>query len=386
MRAAWLLFVGLAALPIPPARAAEESGPVGTLTLAPSPGNPRNSEGDFIALKDGRILFVYTHFTGGGDDNDSAHLAGRFSSDGGRTWTERDEGILPNEAGCNIMSVSLRRLDDGRIALFYLRKNSPADCRPCLRFSKDEAKTWGPPIVCIPDSDTGYFVMNNDRVVRLSGGRWLLPLALHHRPDWPKTDFAGTLLCYCSDDDGATWRRSADLFRGFDAKGARITVQEPGVVELKDGRAMMFCRTGAGCQYAAYSEDRGDHWSALKPTAIASPLSPASIERIPSTGDLLLVWNNHEGIDPALKGRRTPLTVAISRDDGKTWERARNLAADPAGWYCYTAVFFAGDHVLLGHCAGDTRNKGNGLATTQITRFPVRWLYGRSSAPEGADK
>ncbi len=32
-----------------------------TPLLPPGPDNPRNSEGDFIALKDGRVLLVYTH-------------------------------------------------------------------------------------------------------------------------------------------------------------------------------------------------------------------------------------------------------------------------------------------------------------------------------------
>ena len=35
------------------------------LRLGPSEGNPRNSEGDFIQLKNGKILFVYTFFTEG---------------------------------------------------------------------------------------------------------------------------------------------------------------------------------------------------------------------------------------------------------------------------------------------------------------------------------
>ena len=39
--------------------------------LPPGPGNPRNSEGDFIELKDGRVLFVYTHFTGGRSELDA---------------------------------------------------------------------------------------------------------------------------------------------------------------------------------------------------------------------------------------------------------------------------------------------------------------------------
>src|SRR3954471_7093555 len=108
-------------------------GPTTRLSLSPRPGNPRNSEGSFVRLKDGRILFVYTHFTGGGDDHSAAYLAGRSSGDGGETWTTEDEIILPNEAGLNVMSVSLLRLRDGAIALFYLRKNALDDCRMVLR-------------------------------------------------------------------------------------------------------------------------------------------------------------------------------------------------------------------------------------------------------------
>ncbi len=89
-----------------------------TLRLAPVPGHPRNSEGDFIALKDGRLLFVYSHFTGGGGDHDQAFLAGRYSSDGGRTWTDKDEVIVERDGDWNVMSVSLLRLKDGSIGLF----------------------------------------------------------------------------------------------------------------------------------------------------------------------------------------------------------------------------------------------------------------------------
>ncbi|MCK5815189.1 MAG: hypothetical protein KAH07_04515, partial [Flavobacteriaceae bacterium] len=49
-----------------------EKGKEITLRLEPKPGNPRNSEGDFIQLKDGSILFVYSHFTGGTGDNATA--------------------------------------------------------------------------------------------------------------------------------------------------------------------------------------------------------------------------------------------------------------------------------------------------------------------------
>src|SRR5262245_45945648 len=92
----------------------EKDGVTRVRLLPPTPGkNPRNSEGAFISLKDGRLLFVYTHFTGGGGDHSAAHLAARSSRDGGRTWTDTDELVLANEAKMNIMSVSLLRLPSG---------------------------------------------------------------------------------------------------------------------------------------------------------------------------------------------------------------------------------------------------------------------------------
>ncbi|MFQ3167889.1 MAG: hypothetical protein ACI8QI_000422 [Limisphaerales bacterium] len=367
--------VGLAALLLVAgvglASAADE--PLAALRLPPGPGNPRNSEGDFIRLKDGRMMFVYTHFTDGAGDHSKAYLAARYSSDAGKTWTTRDKVALRNEGDWNIMSVSLLRLDDGSIALFYLRKNSLADCRPLLRRSTDEGKTWSKPTEIIK-APVGYYVMNNDRVVQLKkSGRLIAPVALHNLPGDAKPDWAGIVMCYLSDDNGQSWRRSNTTMKTHDKAGKRVMTQEPGVVELKDGRLMMFCRTDGGSQFVSFSRDGGDTWSALRASSIISPRSPASIERIPSTGDLLLAWNDHSKITPELRGHRTPFTVAISRDDGKTWSAAKTLQDDPHGWYCYTAMAFIDDRVLLGHSAGD-RRKGH-LGTVQITTFTVKWLY-----------
>ncbi len=334
------------------------------LQLPPGPGNPRNSEGDFIQLKDGRILFVYTHFTGGGDDNDSADLVSRESRDGGRTWSEHDRLVVPNEGRMNVMSVSLLRLPDGRIALFYLRKNSMHDCRPVVRFSADEARTWSTAHE-IADS-LGYYVVNNDRVVLLHKGRIVLPVAAHETPKTPWSN-NGRIFCFFSDDTARTWRRSA-----FVPNPDRVLLQEPGVVELKDGSLLLFCRTNAGAQYVSVSKDGGEHWTPIRRSNIMSPLSPASIERIPKTGDLLLVWNNSPG--DSAGGVRTPLNLAISRDEGKTWEKVKTIESNPYGWYCYTAIEFVGDHVLLAHCAGD-RKRERGLSRTQITRLSLDWVY-----------
>jgi sialidase-1 len=339
------------------------------LKINPSDDNPRNSEGDFIALNDGRILFIYTHFTGGDGDHASAFLAGRYSNDGGLTWSDEDIEIIANDTGLNIMSVSLLRLFNGPIALFYLRKASLTDCRPVLRISQDEGNTWGDEINCITDR-IGYFVLNNDRVIQLKNGRLLVPVSQHAAPDM-EWSVSGRIRTYYSDDNGGSWNVGNEVENPDDA-----ILQEPGVVELKDGSILMFMRTDSGVQYVSFSYDHGVSWSPAEPSGIKSPRSPASIERIPSTGDLLMVWNNNGGENKAIAGKRTPFNIGVSKDEGKTWQMIRTLADDPEGWYCYTAIEFAGGHVLLGHCAGNREVK-SGLAVTHISRLSLDWIYGK---------
>src|SRR5690606_13503439 len=124
------------------------------------------------------------HFVGGTSDHAKAYLASRESSDNGATWSDESKMVIDTEGGLNVMSVSLLRLagegeEPGPIALFYLRKTSTEDCRPIMRISSDEAKTRGEPMEVIPDSETGYYVLNNDRAIQLGSGRRVLPRAQH---------------------------------------------------------------------------------------------------------------------------------------------------------------------------------------------------------------
>ncbi len=349
-------------------RSSVAEAPVKTNLLPPAINNPRNSEGDFLPLKDGLLMYVYTKFTGGTADHARAHLAARFSGDAGRTWGPRDLAVVEKEGKQNVMSVSLLRLPSGEIALFYLRKDSDEECRMVMRLSADEGRNWDEPVLCIPEP--GYYVVNNDRVVQLKGGRIVIPAARHNVPGGTWSARA-TALCYLSDDQGRTWRKGKGEVEGrADSKSG---LQEPLVVELKDGRLMMLSRTDQGCQLRSYSSDAGETWSAPEPSGLASPLSPASVARIPSTGDLLAVWNDHAEIDEARRGKRTPLKVAVSKDEGQTWGKAKTIEDDPDGWFCYTAIHFADDRVVLAYCAGDS--KLGKLSRTRMTGFELAWLY-----------
>jgi len=339
------------------------------LELNPGENNPRNSEGDFITLKDGTIMFIYSKYTGeSSSDHAPASLVARYSRDEGKTWTVRDEIIVANEGGMNVMSVSLLRLQNGNIALFYLRKNSTEDCIPMMRISDDEAQSWSDPIMCIRDKP-GYYVLNNDRVIQLESGRLLMAVARHNGPgeEWNNV---GSLFAYYSDDNGVTWTSSEQVPNDMD-----IVTQEPGLIEMKDGRVMMYIRASGGFQQLSYSSDKGETWSPIEPSNIPSPLSPATIEQMPG-GNWLLIWNNNDGSNLELAGKRTPLTVAISRDEGQTWKYIKNIEEDPHGWYCYIAMhFLPDDELLLGYCAGN-RLEGTGLAVTHVTRVSKGWLEG----------
>lgn len=329
------------------------------LNIEPTRENPRNSEGSFVTLKSGRIVFMFTQFYGGARDNSPARVVAIHSDDKGATWSREPKIVVDNQAGENVMSVSLLRLTSGKIALLYVVKNSWLDCRPRIQLSSDEGETWSEPklVVAAP----GYFVLNNDRVIQLASGRLIVPVAFHRSRDTDphsskSFDSRAIAMWYLSDDEGRTWRE-ADTWWALPEQG-RTGMQEPGVLEIAPGNLICWARTDQGEQYGCASKDHGKSWSAPKPTTLKSPASPASIKMIPGSKDLLAVWNDHSGRFPYPKGKRTPLVLGVSSDQTASWRVLKVLEDDPEGWYCYTAIHFVGDSVLLGYCAGDSKIGG----------------------------
>lgn len=355
------------------------------LLLPHGRNNPRNSEGAFVALKNGQLAFAYSRYYGPRDwsDHATANICARLSDDHGNRWSEPDRVWVPNEGACNVMSVSLLRLRDGRIALFYLRKNGVDDCRLYLRTSRDEARTWSQAAGCLPLP--GYFVVNNDRVIQLRGGRLVVPAAFHRnrkvpdsKSDYASVDFRGIAIFFLSDDGGRTWRESKDWWALPVRSGSGL--QEPGVVELKGDRLYAYCRTDVGWQYEMFSEDGGETWTPPQPSAFKSPCSPLSIKRLPATGDLVAVWNDHRARWRMPKFKRsswgrTPLVLAVSRNEGKTWERHQILERDPSRGFCYTAIYGLPDAILLAYCCGG--RKSEVLQDLCIRRIGLDGLYRR---------
>lgn len=347
------------------------------LDLEPNATNPRNSEGAFITLKSGRLAFYYTQFYGGLRDFSDARIVKIHSDDDGRTWSEPTV-VFEKGGAQNIMSVSLLRLQSGKLALFYLVKNSGLDCGPFLSFSDDEGVTWSTPARVI--EAPGYFVLNNDRVIQLSTGRLVFSVAFNRllqRKTGEKlgetkrlNDSRGIALWFYSDDEGSTWKEARSWWAMNQPSDHGL--QEPGVVELADGSLFAWARTDQGSQFEFRSKDRGATWTPPQPGPLMSPLSPASIKRLPNSTALLSIYNDHSGRYTFPPQRRSPLVAAISEDGGRSWPRSKIVESDPEGWYCYTAIHFTRDAVLLAYCAGD--EKVGRLARLRIRRIDLSWL------------
>ncbi|NMD37629.1 MAG: exo-alpha-sialidase [Christensenellaceae bacterium] len=360
------------------------------LELIPKKGNPRNSEGAFLPVKDG-IMFVYSSFYGDmARDHTPADISVIYSYDGANTFTEPKTLFKAEDFDAmNMMSLSLLRLKNGDIALFFLMRISFYDMQPCVAISKDEGKTFSAPKVCT--SRKSYFVINNDRVIRLPSGRILVPLAEHVAlapSDGVPAFHPGTLTYVYSDDECETFHETKTPLSLINPH-TKSGLQEPGCISLGGKYVYSWARTDLGCQYEMFSRDEGTTWSTPQPSIFTSPLSPLSMKRLPD-GKLFAIWNpipsyQTRYVDPKTGGR-TPLVYALSDDEGLTWSEPVILEDDPLSGYCYTAVCVYNDSILLSYCSGNVSEHKSCLNMTRIRKIPLDSVTHSEKihSPEGA--
>jgi hypothetical protein len=300
--------------------------------------------GSMVEMKDGNLLSVSS--------------SGRStSSDGGETWTQPQ--ALRHVGGQKVQGgpQQLLRLKSGALGGFFAPYDEKKRHGLVTQFgrSDDEGKTWSEPLsVGEPYSNT---VMHDATVT--SSGRIVVPVYTligklarekgrafyrdtrvrvgHHSYE---LFFTYCWVCY-SDDEGQTWHtnknqgvwaRGGELFVTLDhGGGGHYRCNEPVTAEVSPGHLLMFMRTPLGRLYQSWSRDDGTSWSAPEPTALASSLAPASLDRIPGTDDLLAIWNQHSADEIARGRQRFRLSSAISQDGGVTWKHRKNVFAQVQG-------------------------------------------------------
>ncbi|MCA9124474.1 MAG: exo-alpha-sialidase [Planctomycetaceae bacterium] len=139
--------------------------------------------------------------------------------------------------------------------------------------------------------------------VVLSSGEWVLPAST-----WRATDFSARMIV--SADLGQTW----SLRGGCNVPQDVRAFDEHIIVERQDGSLLLLARTKYGIGESV-SNDRGETWPDLKPSAIAHPSARFFVRRL-NSGNLLLV--KHGAIDQ--RTGRSHLMAFVSSDEGKVWK------------------------------------------------------------------
>lgn len=353
--------------------------------MGAKPGNPRSSEGSFLRLDDGRIAFAYSHYIGTSDDDNAAcDIRCVFSSDNGETWGDETELVKASEYGeINVMSVSLVRMNNGDIGLFFILKHTGISTQYMLRRYKNDFNNIVEEVSCFPNDHLSYYVMNNDRVLHLKNGKWLVASAYHHTSTDPEKvvgkpkpytyiEWWSNVHFFESDDDGHSWHKKRVVLNIND-RYSQTGLQEPGLVELPGGQIYCYSRTDRMYQYESFSMDGGDTWLPSAPSRFTSPDSPMLIKQNPFGGKYYAIWNPipkymTRELSPCGWGR-TPLVMAES-DDGVKFSEPVIIEDDPIRGFCYPAMYFLDERTLLvAYCCGGAEEKAclNQTAIRKIT-------------------
>ncbi|HUP79108.1 MAG TPA: sialidase family protein [Pirellula sp.] len=149
--------------------------------------------------------------------------------------------------------------------------------------------------------------------------------------------------------------------------------EEPCIVERRDGSLLALMRTSLGAIYRSESFDQGRTWNSPVTTLLTAPASPPCIKRIPSTNDLIVVWNHNYDETHHHQGERNPLSSAISKDDGATWQHIKDVEFKPGGAAAYASVFFQDDEAIVSYYY---QEKGFGGGSGVRLKFlPIAWFY-----------
>jgi hypothetical protein len=327
---------------VPQLRARAEKKPESKLTydarVSPMPTLPH---GPFVRLKDNRILAV--------DKTDKL-----YSSDEGQTWA-RVPLFTPEQKLQVSNERAMLRTKSGAIILVFLnvadylwkwnKETSLPEPESHLDVwsirSLDEGETW-------IDAQVIYDGYSGDihDLLQARDGTVIAPVQ-----EVLYEDGRHAIRPRYSKDDGKTWHRSNLLDIG--GRGHHDGLIEPTLIERRDGRIWMLCRTNLDYFWSAFSDDMGKYWRTLVRSDIPASSAPGQMERLAS-GRLILVWNrplpegatDHPRIGGDRQWSETPawnfraeLSIAFSDDDGTTWTTPAIIARKPDSWLAYPQVF-----------------------------------------------
>ena len=294
-------------------------------------------------LDDGVVLCAWFGGSYEGHDDVAIWLS-RRKAEG--KWSPPEK--IADENGTPHWNPVLTLSPEHRLHLFYKVGPNCRDWSTRVMTSSNGGVNWRRPRNL--DSIDGFPVgpVRNKPIV-LSDGSWLAPTSRESETEW---DAAVTI----SSNDGASWELGGPVpldHSDFQGKG----IIQPTLWESSPGQTHMLLRSTAGRIYRSDSPDWGKSWSAAYPTELDNNNSGIDLVQMPD-GRLVLVHNPV----PISWGKRTPLVISVSDDNGSTWRKELVLEdEDPdldesrvtldrahrANEFSYPAVVMDGTTVLV---------------------------------------
>ncbi len=345
--------------------------------------HPRNDSASIVELSPKELFAVWIEMHAsewGGNDQAPSSIASKRSCDGGRTWAEHRIEVSPEQGDRSVYNPSLIVLPDGELLFFYLKYhqlvwNEALASSGCIKRSSDGGRTWTSPITIWDHAPYGCA---NHTFTLLTDGRLLK--SCEHVPVWgayPKC--VSSSGCYISDDLGQTWQKPGN-FITLPLRGT----MENHIAETNAKTLVMAVRNQLGNIFLSRSSNRGESWSHPQATGLSASESMPSLTRIPGTGDLLLVWNNalyDHTYDHS--GKRTPLTCAISRDEGVTWTHIKNIEDDPSFEFSNVAcTHLSNERLIISYFTSRMDDPeppgrfGRDMMSLKSAITSLDWLYG----------
>jgi predicted neuraminidase len=239
----------------------------------------------------------------------------------------------------------LSQHSSGDLLLFYKLGPSPQTWQGWLTRSVDHGQSWQRPqaLGCGPFGP--LLGPTKNKPLELADGSLLCPSS---------SESQGWQVHMESSRDLLHWHRGAPI-----ADPLKLGAIQPCLLTLPGGRLLALCRTRRQVIARSVSDDGGQSWSALAPTALPNPNSGIDATTLVD-GRLLLVYNDSTR-------QRTPLLVTLS-DDGENWHPLLTLEAG-AGEFSYPSVIQSSDGLV--HVAYSWRRQGIAHAVIDLAHTPV---------------